>query len=397
MHAQASRSGLASATQSSPRPFGVTSSCRRAREPEPVATTEASLSNISFSGTPPRRTRQPRSARRRSPTVRERVNVIARAAEKGRVVTRPNASRVRPRPTGTCVPVCHQSTWPISPGAYAALEGPGGQEPRTHPSQVVLQDRDPARVSGRAQALADNGCPHGRVLGQHRRAALPERVETGTGRNPDIPGRLAQGEQPVDGVAAHAEPEGDGGLGHPLAMEEPMNLLGPVLRLVHSFLPRHELIARPRVPVGPVRGAQVSTGEWCSVSGGVHRVLPGRTRNQTARSSSRTVRAVKHTTPGLSTFDSTDRDLDLVPRYWETLPPERATWGVAHSVGLRLAPNTWVACLPTGGREARWRIGSFADATSALSAWQANVHVDRPSGGMVPDPAALAPRRSTHR
>ncbi len=39
----------------------------------------------------------------------------------------------------------------------------------------------------------------------------------------------------------------------------------PDLHLVHSFLPRHELFARPRVPVGLVRGAQVSTGEKCSV------------------------------------------------------------------------------------------------------------------------------------
>jgi integrase len=128
------------------------------------------------------------------------------------------------------------------------------EEARADLGQVLFQDRDPARVPRRAQALADDRRPDGRVLGQHRRDPVGEGVETGTGRDPDVPRRLPQGEQPVDGVAAHAEPSGDRGLGHPLAMEEPMNL-GPVLHLVHSFLPRHEFTL--------VRGCQ-SVWSGCS-------------------------------------------------------------------------------------------------------------------------------------
>lgn len=43
---------------------------------------------------------------------------MASATENGSVVTRPKASRLTPRPTGTRTPVCNQSTWPISPGWY---------------------------------------------------------------------------------------------------------------------------------------------------------------------------------------------------------------------------------------------------------------------------------------
>ena len=70
-----------------------------------------------------------------------------------------------------------------------------------------------------------------------------ERIELRALRRPLVSRRLPQAQQPVDGVAAHAEPSGDGRLRQPLAMEEPMDL-GPVLHLMHSFLPRHELRSR---------------------------------------------------------------------------------------------------------------------------------------------------------
>jgi hypothetical protein len=38
--------------------------------------------------------------------------------ECGRLATRPNASRLWPLATGTAMPVCHQSSWTISPGRY---------------------------------------------------------------------------------------------------------------------------------------------------------------------------------------------------------------------------------------------------------------------------------------
>ena len=62
-----------------------------------------------------------------------------------------------------------------------------------------------------------------------------------SGRHPASARRLSSDGGSVDGVAADAEASGDGRLGQTLAMEEPMNL-GPVLHLVHSFLPRHELL-----------------------------------------------------------------------------------------------------------------------------------------------------------
>lgn len=77
---------------------------------------EGSLSTTSASGTPPRRRKQPRIAGRRSWVVREKQNTAAWAAEWGRVVTHPKASRTAPLPTGIRRPVCHQSPWATSPG-----------------------------------------------------------------------------------------------------------------------------------------------------------------------------------------------------------------------------------------------------------------------------------------
>ena len=100
---------------------------------------------------------------------------------------------------------------------------------------MLLEDRDPARVPVPAQPLADDRRPDGPILGQQRGDPVGERVETGAGRDPDVSRRLPQGEQPVGDVAVHTQPSGDGSLGHPFAMEEPM-ILGPVLHLAHSFL-----------------------------------------------------------------------------------------------------------------------------------------------------------------
>jgi len=50
--------------------------------------------------------------------------------------------------------------------------------------------------------------PDRRVLGEHRRDPVDGRVEARAGRDPGVPGRLAQGEQPVDGVAAHCRAAG---------------------------------------------------------------------------------------------------------------------------------------------------------------------------------------------
>ena len=114
-----------------------------------------------------------------------------------------------------------------------------------------MHDRDAALVAERPEPLAHDRRADRRVLVEHRGDPIGERVDLRARRRPDVAGRLGAAEQPVDGVAAHAQPAGDGRLGHPLAMEEPMNL-GPVLHLMHSFLPR------PRAPLA--RGCQSRPG-----------------------------------------------------------------------------------------------------------------------------------------
>jgi hypothetical protein len=94
----------------------ATSRCNRAVPPCREATIEVSLSNTSFSGTPPSRASAPSSPARNAGTSLASVNVTACAAEAGKLTTSPSASRKLPRPTSTLMPVCHQSTCPISPG-----------------------------------------------------------------------------------------------------------------------------------------------------------------------------------------------------------------------------------------------------------------------------------------
>ena len=76
------------------------------------------------------------------------------AAENGSVATRPNASRVRPRPTGTCARVPPVDLADLARLVRRPLEGAGGEEGRSDPREVLLQDGDPAPVSVCPEALA---------------------------------------------------------------------------------------------------------------------------------------------------------------------------------------------------------------------------------------------------
>ena len=162
-----------------------------------------------------------RGPARRSATVRPSVKTIAWAPEQGSVSTRPKASRLRPWPTGTMTPVCHQSSWPISPGGRRALEGPGREEGRTHPGEVLLEDADATPIARAAQALEDDG---GRGHRPRCRASRRSRRRRGRERTPGCPlSTAAAPSNPTAGstvVAAHAEPSGDGALGQALAMEQ---------------------------------------------------------------------------------------------------------------------------------------------------------------------------------
>jgi hypothetical protein len=75
-------------------------------------------------------------------------------------------------------------------------------------------------------------------------------------------GGSLQCREPVDGIAAHRQLPGDRRLRAALPMKELMNL-GPGLHLMHSFL-LGTSSSWSTVPVEP-KGAQISTGEQCSV------------------------------------------------------------------------------------------------------------------------------------
>lgn len=122
-----------------------------------------------------------------------------------------------------------------------ALVRPGGEERRSDAGQVVLQDRAPASVPERLEALTDDSRADGRVGGEHRRDALGERVEPGADRSAHAARRLGQAEAAAQRVPAHPQLSGDRRLGAAFPMEGAMDL-GPVLHLMHSFLPRHELV-----------------------------------------------------------------------------------------------------------------------------------------------------------
>ncbi len=182
---------------------------------------------------------------------RDRVGAPRRAG----VVTRPNASRVRPRPTGTWAPVCHQSTWPISPGRYVvrwkarAARNAGRTRARCSLRIVI-----PPRVSRRAAGARGSPSPgpSGRPRASPRSARRTDRPasppapgDTAAARRGRGAGRRCCGSSRARRAIAAFGPS--------LAMEEPMDL-GPVLHLVHSFLLVHELCARSRVPVEPGQG-----------------------------------------------------------------------------------------------------------------------------------------------
>ena len=117
------------------------------------------------------------------------------------------------------------------------LERPAGQERGTNADEVVLEDRDPAAVSVHPETLTDDRRADRRVSREHHRDALGERVELRARRATHIARRLGQAEQSLDRVPAHLQLAGDRRFGATLPMKEPMDL-GPVLHLMHSFLPR---------------------------------------------------------------------------------------------------------------------------------------------------------------
>jgi hypothetical protein len=109
-----------------------------------------------------------------------------------------------------------------------ALDAPGRQELRADLHQVVLQDRDAARIAEPAQVLEYHGRRHLGVLVQHRRDLLAIGIEQGAlGRSP-IVRRFGAIEQPRDRVAGHPQTAGDRRLGQVLAVVEPVDL-GPIL------------------------------------------------------------------------------------------------------------------------------------------------------------------------
>ncbi len=162
----------------------------------------------------------------------------------------------------------------LAGGVHGALVRPRGEVRRAHLREMLLEDRDATGVTERPEVLADHRRAHGRVLREHRGDRVRERVDPGPRRCPPVPRRLREVEQAVDGVAAHPEPPGDRGLREALAMEEPMDL-GPVLHLVHSFLPRHEFpLARgcQSRPSGVLRFRPARSAQY---SGGVDKLVIG--------------------------------------------------------------------------------------------------------------------------
>jgi len=198
---------------------------------------------------------------------RESVNVIAWAAENGSVVTRPNASRVQPLPTGTRAPVCHQSTWPISPGRYVVRwKARAARKPGRTLARCSVKDRDPALIPEGSQALPDQPW-----RGRSGRLRASPRSSPRRGQLASPPGHAGTGvacrERGADQrycgssrapgrsllwTALHGE-RADG----PRPSPPPGALLPPSWRAS----------ARSRVPASLVRGAQVSTGEKRSVFG----------------------------------------------------------------------------------------------------------------------------------
>ncbi len=75
------------------------------------------------------------------------------AAECGSVATSAKASRRAPLPTGIFRPVCHQSICEIDLSGQVAgpLKDPRREELGSDPCQMLLQDRDPAPVTGSTQ------------------------------------------------------------------------------------------------------------------------------------------------------------------------------------------------------------------------------------------------------
>lgn len=155
-----------------------------------------------------------------------------------------------------------------------SLIGPRGEVRRADLGEVLLEDCDPAPVSVGSDPLADDRRAGGRVGRQELGDPLGERVELRACPGTNIARWLTPGEEPVDRVATDAEAPGDGRPRQSLAMEEPMNL-GPVLHLMHSFLPRHELLlARGCQSIGsgvlrfrPAECAQFWTGVDTRVAG----------------------------------------------------------------------------------------------------------------------------------
>ena len=230
-----------------------------------MATMLVSLSCTIASGTPPSRSRQPTSAVHRSPTVRPNVKTVACAPEWGSVSTRPKASLVTPLPTGTMTPVCHQSSWPTSPGRYdvrwkaRAARKPGRTRARCS-FRMLMPPAYPERRRWSRMTVA------GASASVSSRAAISS---TNGSTSEPLGGRTYRGgsrtQQPDDRRAAHAESSRDGALRQALAMEQSLDL-GPVLHSIHSSLPRcRRCLVGPRVPCETRWGVQVSAGGECSV------------------------------------------------------------------------------------------------------------------------------------
>jgi hypothetical protein len=156
--------------------------------------------------------------------------------------------RVRERhhpPVGLPVPAgphrdAHRQLPPVPVGELPRQVGrplvaAGLQEQRTDLRQVLLQDRDPARVALPAQALQDH---RGRRLGivlQHPRHRVLVGIQLGAHRSPAVPGRLGELQEPDHGRPPHPEPSRDRRLAQALPVVEPLDLC-PVMHVVHPFL-----------------------------------------------------------------------------------------------------------------------------------------------------------------
>jgi len=132
-------------------------------------------------------------------------------------------------------------------------------------AQVVFEDADAAGVTALLQALADHRGRCRIVFGEHVGDRVPERLELRACRTALVARRLGEAGQTVDSRATAAQLLGDALLGNALADELPD--LGPIVHLIHPFLPSRVCPRKGSTSVVTLRSVQFSTGAECSVLG----------------------------------------------------------------------------------------------------------------------------------